>query len=86
MAWHRTGLAILANAALTLRAGVGSRHVMLVFVGGLLLLSALAVAVYGAMRNARLIENEQPPPARALLAVAIVSWIACAAGVAACLA
>jgi len=83
LAWHRTGLAVLANALVILRSGVSAGHGMLTFLGGLLLVSAAGVAAFGAWRARALARGpaHATTPARVVLAAAGVTSLAAAAGV-----
>lgn len=84
LAWSRTGLAVLANALLVLRAGSNSHSVAIMTLGAVLLVACLAAFLYGAARRRRLASGRAPlaPPALAIQLVAMVMLAACAAGVA----
>lgn len=84
LAWNRTALAVLANALLVLRAGAESHEASLVVVASMLLFAAGAAVFYGAWRRRRLLSGQGTiaPRSMAILTVAIVVWVACAAGLA----
>lgn len=83
LAWHRTGLAVLANALVILRSGVSSGHAMLTLLGGLLLVAAAGVAAFGTWRSRALARgpSDATTPARVVLSAAGVTALAAAAGV-----
>jgi uncharacterized membrane protein YidH (DUF202 family) len=83
LAWHRTGLAVLANALVILRSGVSSGHAMLTLLGGLLLVAAAGVAAFGTWRSRVLARGQVDvaTPARVVLATSGVTALAAAAGV-----
>ncbi|HWI81337.1 DUF202 domain-containing protein [Ramlibacter sp.] len=84
LAWSRTGLAMLANALLALRAGwvQTSRPVMVLGIG--LLAAAAAAFLYGRWRRRGLVEGRGAiaPPALAMTVAAAVMLLACATGLA----
>lgn len=84
LAWNRSALAVLANALLVLRAGAESHEASLVVVASMLLFAAGAAVFYGAWRRRRLLSGQgaTSPCPTAILTVAIVVWVACAAGLA----
>ena len=84
LAWNRTGLAVLANAFLALRSGWTSGDASLTFVAFALLVAAGAAILYGAWRRRHLLNGlgNTAPPAIAIAVAAIVTLIACAAGIA----
>lgn len=84
LAWTRTGMALLANALLVVRAGWSSDSTAIMAVGGLLLVACAGAFVFGAWRRQRLISGRAPlaPPALAMQIAASVMLVACAAGVA----
>lgn len=83
LAWTRTGLAVLLNAALLLRAGLLQPSKPLAACGAALLVAAAAVTLYGARRKRQLASS--PPlvaaPPAALLALAAVALVTCVAAV-----
>ncbi|MFC6354931.1 DUF202 domain-containing protein [Luethyella okanaganae] len=84
LAWSRTALAISVNALLSVRAGLVGGATAFIVVGVLLLAAAAASVVYGNVRRHQLLRTDVPvrPHAGAMLAAAIVTTFACAAGVA----
>jgi uncharacterized membrane protein YidH (DUF202 family) len=84
LAWSRTGLALLANAMLVLRAGWTSESTPIVILGVLLLAACGAAFACGAWRRHRLVSGQTPlaPPALVIQAAAIVMLVAGLGGVA----
>ncbi len=84
LAWNRTGLAVLVNALLALRTGWASGEASLTLVAIALLVAAAAAILYGALRRRHLMSGHRPiaPPALAIAAAAIITLIACGAGIA----
>jgi uncharacterized membrane protein YidH (DUF202 family) len=84
LAWSRTGLAVLANALLVLRAGSSSGSTPILMLGVLLLGAAGGAFACGAWRRRRLVSGTPPnaPPALVIQAAAIVMLLACVASVA----
>lgn len=84
LAWNRTGLAIVVNALLVLRAGWSSGRFALMAVGVVLLVAAGSTVVYGAWRQRHLATGlgMTAPPALAVAAAAAVTLLACASGLA----
>jgi uncharacterized membrane protein YidH (DUF202 family) len=84
LAWNRTGLAVLANALLVLRAGTESRQASLVVMASVLLFAAGAAVFYGAWRRRHLLSGQGTiaPRSMAIVTTAVVVWVACAAGIA----
>lgn len=84
LAWNRTGLAVVVNALLALRAGWTSGRLALVVVAFALLVAAAGAIFYGAWRQRHLSSGDgmTAPPAIAVGAAALVALVACAAGVA----
>ncbi|HEY9460192.1 MAG TPA: DUF202 domain-containing protein [Paralcaligenes sp.] len=84
LAWNRTGLAVLANALLVLRAGSQSHQASLVVVASALLVAAGGAVFYGAWRRRHLLSGQGTiaPRSAAIVTTAIVVWVACAAGIA----
>ncbi len=87
LSWNRTALVIAVNALLALRTGWISGRVELTAVGVVLILAAIGAVVYGNIRGRALAghDGHRVPPAAPHLAialVAVVTLIACAAGVA----
>lgn len=83
LAWTRTGLAVLVNAALLLRAGLLQPSRPLAACGAALLIAAAAVTLYGARRKRQLASSPPLPaaPPAAMLALAAVALITCVAAV-----
>ena len=84
LAWNRTGLAVVTNALLALRAGWTSGRASLIFLAFALLVAAGAAAAYGAWRRRHLLDGHGTiaPPAVAVATAATVTLIACATGIA----
>lgn len=83
LAWHRTGLAVLANALVILRSGVSAGHPVLTALGVLLLAGAAGVAAGGVWRSRtlRLGAHAAATPVPVVRAVAAVTVLAATAGV-----
>ncbi len=88
LSWNRTGLAMLANALLALRAGWVSRDTPITILAFALLIAAGAAVLYGAWRRRHLLNGRGAiaPPAIAIAAAAFVTLVACATGIASMLA
>jgi uncharacterized membrane protein YidH (DUF202 family) len=83
MAWTRTGLALLVNALVTLRAGASAGQSLILVLGFLLLASAGAAVGCGAWRARRLANGADPAtPWFLVLATVGVTWMT---SIAACL-
>jgi uncharacterized membrane protein YidH (DUF202 family) len=84
LAWNRTGLAVLVNALLALRSGWVSREAPITVLAFVLLLASGAAVVYGAWRRRHLLSGHgtTAPPAIVITAVAVVTLVACATGIA----
>jgi uncharacterized membrane protein YidH (DUF202 family) len=84
LAWNRTGLAVVINALLVLRAGWASEQLALVLVAVALLIAAGSTIFYGAWRQRHLSTGlgMTAPPALAIAAAALVTLLACATGIA----
>ena len=83
MAWSRTGLALLVNALVVLRAGVQGEHLLILGLGTALVGSAIAAVSFGFFRARRLAEGADPTTPIVLVAAIVgVTWLACAAGIA----
>lgn len=84
LAWNRTGLAVVANALLVLRAGWTSGDAVLTFVAFALLAASGAAILYGAWRRRHLLNGlgTTAAPAVAIAVAALVTLLACAAGIA----
>jgi uncharacterized membrane protein YidH (DUF202 family) len=82
LAWSRTSLAVLANAALALRAGWVGDHPAVVALGLGLVGAALAVFVLGLHRRDELLAEAtvSAPAPRQLLAVTGTALASCATG------
>ncbi|MBL8290126.1 MAG: DUF202 domain-containing protein [Rubrivivax sp.] len=83
LAWSRTGLGVLLNAALVLRAGLLQQSKALAALGAVLLLAGAAVTVYGGLRKRQLLRSPAlaAPAAAAVLALAGLALLTCAAAV-----
>jgi uncharacterized membrane protein YidH (DUF202 family) len=84
LAWNRTGLAVVVNALLVLRAGWANGRFVLVVVGAALLVAAASTIFYGAWRQRHLSTGlgMTAPPALAIAAAAVITLVACATGIA----
>ena len=84
LAWNRTGMAVLVNALLVLRAGLSSERGAITALAVVLMAAAGALFVFGAWRRRHLIAGLGPiaSPALAPVGTAIVTMTACAAGIA----
>ena len=84
MAWSRTGLAVLVNALIVLRAGAQANQLPLLGLGFLLLAAAGGAVACGAWRARRLATGaDATTPWLLVIATVWVTWIASAAAVAA---
>jgi uncharacterized membrane protein YidH (DUF202 family) len=83
LAWRRTGLAMLVNGALLVRAAAQARSPALVWVSVLVVLASLGLFAVAEYRHRVLLRAGAPPsPHAALAALLLVSvWLACAAAV-----
>jgi uncharacterized membrane protein YidH (DUF202 family) len=82
LAWSRTGLAVLVNALLGLRAGVVGGSATLLALGTLLLAASVAVGLHG-LRHGRRTERFEPAAAShpwVMLATALVAGVASVTG------
>ncbi len=77
-------MAVLANALLVLRSGMSNERASIEALGVLLLIAAAALFAFGGWRRRRLVraEGDIAPPAIATRLTAIVTVVACAAGIA----
>jgi uncharacterized membrane protein YidH (DUF202 family) len=83
MAWSRTGLAMLINALVVVRAGTQGGDAIVTGLGGVLVGSAIAAVAFGFWRARRLAQGANPAtPVVLVVATVVVTWLACAAGVA----
>lgn len=81
LAWNRTGLAMLVNALLVLRAGALADHLPVIALGFLLLAASAAAIACGAWRAHHLARGgEHTTPWSLILATVAGVWVACAAG------
>lgn len=82
LAWHRTSLALAANALLSLRAGLVSDQPLVLALGSVLVGAAAAVALMGARRKRALLADTHltAPPPWMLAAVAAAALAACLTG------
>jgi uncharacterized membrane protein YidH (DUF202 family) len=84
MAWTRTGLAVLVNALIVLRAGANEGQALVLALGSLLLAAAGAAIGCGAWRSRRLASGADPTTPWLLVATTVgIAWIASVAAVAA---
>lgn len=83
LSWNRTGLAMLANALLALRAGWTSQDTPITVLAFALLAAAGAAVLYGAWRRRHLLNGRGTTAvsATAIATAAIVTLIACATGI-----
>lgn len=81
LAWSRTGMAVLVNAVLVLRAGLQQASKPTTGLGVVLLAAAAGVMVYARHRQ-REFERHSPPPAAPVLALGLMTLV----GLATCLA
>jgi uncharacterized membrane protein YidH (DUF202 family) len=85
LAWSRTGMAVLANALLVLRSGLSSERHAITALAVVLLFAAGALFAFGAARRRNLLRGLAgaiAPPAIAPALTAVVTLVACAAGIA----
>ena len=84
LGWTRTGMAVLVNALLVLRAGLSSERSAITTLAVVLMVAAGALFVFGAWRRRHLIGagGSVAPPTLAPVLTAIVTMAACAAGIA----
>jgi uncharacterized membrane protein YidH (DUF202 family) len=86
MAWTRTGLAVLVNSLVVLRAGANSSDIFILTLGFLLLAAAGAAVACGAWRSRRLAQGDDPAtPWAIVLATVGTTWLASLAAVGAVL-
>ena len=82
MAWSRTGLAVLVNALIVLRAGAHANRSFILALGFLLLAAAAGAVACGAWRAHRLADGaDATTPWLLVVATVGIVWIACVAGV-----
>jgi uncharacterized membrane protein YidH (DUF202 family) len=84
LAWRRTGLAVLVNALVVLRAGAQGGQPFVLALGIILLVAAACAVGCGAWRARVLAMSGTPsaPPRALVLATVAVVWLACIAGLA----
>lgn len=84
LAWNRTGLLVLINAALALRSGWESEETAITFLAIALLAAASAWIIYGAWRRHSLVsrQDRSSPSAVGIAAAAAIALCACVVGVA----
>lgn len=84
LAWHRTALALVTNALLSLRAGVVSDQPLVLALGSVLVCAAATAAMMGVRRKRMLIDDPQvtAPPPWMPAAVTIAALAACLSGAA----
>lgn len=80
LAWNRTALAGLTNAGLALRAGIVSDQWLVMMLGGILLVAAVAMMTFGALRRKRLAIGEpaMAPHPMTMAATTAFALFACA--------
>ncbi|HUL57194.1 MAG TPA: DUF202 domain-containing protein [Usitatibacter sp.] len=87
LAWSRTGLAVLVNALVVLRAGAQSEQIAVVGLGVMLLLAAAGAVVCAVWRATALAHHADPAtPLAIVVATVWVTWLAGVAAVASVLA
>jgi uncharacterized membrane protein YidH (DUF202 family) len=88
LAWSRTALAVLANAALVLRTGWVVDRAPVIALGFALLLGAAAVFRYSHKRKEQLLRSQcaQPPHPSDVITTALIALSTCGAGLASMLA
>ncbi len=79
LAWSRTGLALAANAVLTIRSGAANHAALVLWLGAALLVAAIVLVPLGTWRKHQLLRPEAPraPDARLLLGVSALALVAC---------
>jgi uncharacterized membrane protein YidH (DUF202 family) len=84
LAWTRTGLSVLLNAAVVLRSGVQADQPFLLALGMVLLVAAAVAVACGGWRARRLSVDitHSAPPWLIVIGVVGVAWFACMAGLA----
>ena len=83
MAWSRTGVAVLVNALIVLRAGTQASQPAIIALGTLLLGASGAAVAAGAWRSRRLAVHHDPTTPWWLVAATVaIAWVACIAAVA----
>lgn len=82
LAWNRTSHAVFVNALLSLRSGWANKGAALTTLALLLLIAAGAITCYGLYRRQHLYSasGTSAPPAIAIAMTALVTLLACAAG------
>jgi len=84
MAWTRTGLAVLANALIVLRAGSNERQVFVLALGCVLMVGAGAAFACAAWRGRRLAGGADPTtPLLLVAAMVAIAWVASVGAIAA---
>ena len=87
IAWTRTGLAVLVNSAVVLRAGIQASDALLLAFGFFLLAAAGGAVGFGSWRAHHLATGGHPTTPHLLVLAAVgVTWFACVGGVAAIIA
>lgn len=84
LAWTRTGLAVLLNAAVVLRSGLQADEPFILGLGFVLLVAAAVAVACGGWRARRLaidISHSAPPPI-VVAGIVGVAFVACVAGLA----
>ena len=84
MAWTRTGLAVLANALIVLRAGMNESQVFVLALGCVLMTGAGATFACAAWRGRRLARGDDPATPPLLVATLVgIAWLASVGAIAA---
>jgi hypothetical protein len=82
MAWNRTGMAVLVNALVVLRAGAQGNAPLILALGGVLLAAAGAAVACGVWRARRLAAGGDPAtPWLLVVATVGIAWLATVAGI-----
>lgn len=83
LAWSRVALLLTVNALIAARTGLESGRLLYTVVAVVLFIIAAAAFAYGAIRRQQLLGPDQPaaPAAVAMATLAIVTTLACIAGV-----
>lgn len=83
LSWNRTGLAVMANALLVLRAGWESGSALITVPAMVLVVAATGTLIYARYRRHQLISGAQPsaPPNICMAATAAITCLSCAIGV-----
>ncbi len=84
LAWSRTALALLVNAAAVMRAGAARGSIAILLLGVMLLAAAAGMSACGAWRRRCLLDPAGPiaPPGWLMQGTMLLVWMTCCAGVA----